>query len=263
MGTYSSSLSQADADARAENNLLTNGQNYANTNGTCALIYYNTQQSQNFTTEGCGANSIGGTVAYTVAANKYSSTISQADANRIALDEIAANGYTKANSTNRACTVTTAPYWESEETAQTQCQKDENGNYTGHLLRLMTDVNSNSATYNTTQFKDWGPNESICPHTPGSTPSLNGTGYQTSYGSGVYTGNPGSTITVTVTLLSSDPGGTLSGNVAGTVQLSGSGRHDVTNVMVMPSSGYISWSVTLSGNLGSSGGYISSNISFQ
>lgn len=37
MGAYSSDISQADADAQAQNDVYTNGQSYANAFGTCSL----------------------------------------------------------------------------------------------------------------------------------------------------------------------------------------------------------------------------------
>jgi len=36
-GTYGSDISQADADAQAQNDINANGQNYANASGTCGL----------------------------------------------------------------------------------------------------------------------------------------------------------------------------------------------------------------------------------
>ncbi len=39
--SYSSTISQADADAKAQNDINNNGQNYANSNGTCSISYDN------------------------------------------------------------------------------------------------------------------------------------------------------------------------------------------------------------------------------
>lgn len=61
-----------------------------------ATIYYNTEQSQVFTKD-CAVGFTGSNVTYTVPAGKYSSTISQADANRMATEEILQNGKTNAN----------------------------------------------------------------------------------------------------------------------------------------------------------------------
>jgi hypothetical protein len=102
-GTYNSTISQADADQQALNDIALNGQNYANVNATCALLYYNIQESQSFTRNNCGANFTGGTVTYTVPAARYSTTAGQTAANQLALDDIAANGQNYAN-TNGSCT---------------------------------------------------------------------------------------------------------------------------------------------------------------
>lgn len=67
------------------------------------LKYYNTQKSQTFTRNNCGTMGIGGSYTYTVSANKYSSTLSQADADQMAQNDINTNGQNAANS-NATCT---------------------------------------------------------------------------------------------------------------------------------------------------------------
>ncbi|HEX6429418.1 MAG TPA: DUF5977 domain-containing protein, partial [Niastella sp.] len=96
---YTSTISQADADAKAEQELLTLGQQQADNAGPqyCKQIFYNDPQSQPFTTQICGDGYEGGQVTYHVPANKYSSLISPGDANQKALREIAANGQAHAN----------------------------------------------------------------------------------------------------------------------------------------------------------------------
>ncbi len=158
--TYSSAISQADADAQAENNLLINGQAYANANGGCKLIYYNTIQSQVFTTECPEAGYIGGTVTYTVPANRYSSLINQAEADTLALDEIDANGQEYAN-TNGNCVTDTDPWWEWDEGSSTYCLT-VNGQLPAHQFMLATDRNPGSPTYNQTAWQDAGPTDA-CP----------------------------------------------------------------------------------------------------
>jgi hypothetical protein len=61
------------------------------------ILYYNEEQSADFTKNDCGTGYNGTTVTYTVAANMYTSVISQADANAKALADIAANGQAYAN----------------------------------------------------------------------------------------------------------------------------------------------------------------------
>jgi len=94
-GTYRSGISQADADARAQNDVTTNGQNYANTNGTCT--FYNTSTPSGTYTRACSPGGTGSSVTYTVAAGAYASTISQADANQQATNAVTANGQNYAN----------------------------------------------------------------------------------------------------------------------------------------------------------------------
>jgi hypothetical protein len=100
-GKYSSLISQADADAKAQAEITANGQAYANANGTCSIVaptyFYNVARSQVFTRNDCGTGT-GSQVTYTVPASTYSSTVSQAKANALAEADIVANGQNYANS---------------------------------------------------------------------------------------------------------------------------------------------------------------------
>lgn len=102
-GRYTSELSQADADQLATNDLIVNGQKWANETGQCVQTWYNAAQSATFTRNNCVAGYSGGSVTYTVNAGTYSSTISQADADQQATNDINANGQNYAN-TNGSCT---------------------------------------------------------------------------------------------------------------------------------------------------------------
>lgn len=189
--TYSSTVSQADADQKAVNDVNANGQNYANNNAVCTNIFItlrnnggspgtfgisvkntsgtvlygktvsdlpfsvavpaqsyiieitsmspmyaiingsekytynttaswntgnvvniqvsqtalfrNTAQSGTFTRNNCGSGYVGGSVTYTVGAGAYTSTISQADADQQAINDVNANGQNYANA-NGSCT---------------------------------------------------------------------------------------------------------------------------------------------------------------
>ncbi len=95
---YSSIISLADANSKAQAEANANGQGNANSVGGCsAPIFYNMAMSTTFTKNNCASDLEGTAVTYTVPANKYSSTISQADAKGKALAEIAANGQANAN----------------------------------------------------------------------------------------------------------------------------------------------------------------------
>lgn len=96
-GTYTSAVSQADADQKAVNDVNTNGQAYANT-FPCTQVWYNVEKSGYFTRNNCGSGSTpSGPVLYTVQAGIYSSTVSQADADQKAQDDVNANGQNFAN----------------------------------------------------------------------------------------------------------------------------------------------------------------------
>lgn len=155
--TYSSVLSQQDADIQAENYLLANGQAYANSNGTCTQVYYNVLRSQTFTKENCPIGYSGGTFTYTVPAGRYSSILNQAAADALADAEIAANGQAAANTNNTSnCVIDTDPIWEWLPGSPYYC-KLVGGVW--HLFVFMTNINPNSSTYNQTQWSDVGESE--------------------------------------------------------------------------------------------------------
>jgi hypothetical protein len=166
---YTSAISQADADAQAELDLNTNGPVNANNTGSCSVIYYNTAQSVTVSTQTCGDGYTGGSVTYTVPANRYSSLINVDSANKMAQDELNANAQAYANDPAHAvCTVNNSAVWIADSAAQTQCGS---GSQAGHLLALAHDVNPNSPTYNTTQWMDEGVN-SACPVQPPSSVTI-------------------------------------------------------------------------------------------
>lgn len=94
-GTYSSSISLADANAQAQNDINSNGQSYANTNGYC--FWGNTMLQVSFSKSNCIDGGVGSTVVYTIPANTFISQISQADADQKAQSDATANGQNYAN----------------------------------------------------------------------------------------------------------------------------------------------------------------------
>ncbi|MFT3948785.1 MAG: DUF5977 domain-containing protein [Agriterribacter sp.] len=158
---YTSGISQEDADLKAELDLLTNGQTYANTNGTCTQIFYNTAQTGSYTTQTCSTGYKGNTVVYTVPANTYSSLISVADANAKAQKEITANGQVNANK-NPSCSIDTSANWIADPDQTGAYCLTVNGQLPAHRFLLFKDLNPNSPTYNQTQWHDIGP-QSECP----------------------------------------------------------------------------------------------------
>ena len=97
-GAFSSTISQEDADNKAANELNTKGQNYANSHGHCTTIkWYNKEKKKLFQKTDCLVTEVGSFVEYVVPANRYSSTISQEDADEKALDDLELNGPSYAN----------------------------------------------------------------------------------------------------------------------------------------------------------------------
>jgi len=99
-GTYTSAISQADANSKAAAYLAANGTVFANSAATCT--FYNTFRSQTFVKNDCPANSSSGSFNYTVNAGTFSSLISQDDADAKAQNMINTNGQATANS-NLSC----------------------------------------------------------------------------------------------------------------------------------------------------------------
>lgn len=117
-GQFTSTVSQVDANNQAINWVQANKQTYANNYAQCILratawrgitpfciqrpVYYSVATSGTFNRNNCGSYYVGSAVTYTVAANTYSSMVSQADANSKAQADIDANGQNYAN-TNGTC----------------------------------------------------------------------------------------------------------------------------------------------------------------
>lgn len=94
-GAYTSIISQANADSLAQNDVNTNGQNFANTHASCTFI--NVLKSGRYARNTCVSESTTDSVTYTVAAGTYSSTISQAYADSLAQNDVKTTGQNYAN----------------------------------------------------------------------------------------------------------------------------------------------------------------------
>lgn len=111
-GQFTSTLSQEAANQLAINWVRENKQTYANVLGTCTVnptMYFNEKLTGEKQKDNCGSGYAGSIVTYTVAANKYSSLISQADANAKAqaeIDVVLTQAYANANGT---CTLLAVP----------------------------------------------------------------------------------------------------------------------------------------------------------
>lgn len=135
--TYSSTVSQADANQQAVNAVNAGGQAYANANATCT--WYNTAQSGSFTRNNCGTGGAGGTVTYTIAASTYSSTVSQADANQQAVNAVNTNGQAYANA-NAGCT------WYNQAMSQAFTRNNCPVNYIGESAIYSVAANTYSSS---------------------------------------------------------------------------------------------------------------------
>lgn len=97
-GKFSSTISQEDADRKAEAELNAKGQDYANSHGTCNTIkWYNDRKSKMFQKTDCEVTEVGSMVEYVVEASRFSSSVSKEDANQKALDALEAEGPGYAN----------------------------------------------------------------------------------------------------------------------------------------------------------------------
>ena len=97
-GQFSSSISQEDADRKAEAELNAKGQDYANYHGTCNTIkWYNDRKSKMFQKTDCEVTEVGSMVEYVVEAGRFSSSVSKEDANQKALEALEAEGPGYAN----------------------------------------------------------------------------------------------------------------------------------------------------------------------
>lgn len=97
-GQFSSTISQEDADRKAEAELNAKGQDYANSHGTCNTIkWYNDRKSKMFQKTDCEVTEVGSMVEYVVEASRFSSSVSKEDANQKALDALEAEGPGYAN----------------------------------------------------------------------------------------------------------------------------------------------------------------------
>ncbi|WP_264530380.1 DUF5977 domain-containing protein [Flavobacterium sp. N502540] len=104
-GTMSSNSSQADADDKGLIKFNTDGQNYANTNGTCT--FSSVSITGNFIKNNCVAGGVGQVVSYTLPAGSKTSTVSQADADSQAVALFNTNGEVNANTVG-VCTFSSA-----------------------------------------------------------------------------------------------------------------------------------------------------------
>lgn len=134
-GRFSSSVSKEDANQKALEALEAEGPGYANEHGTCETnLWYNVEKSKVFYKNDCEDGFIGAPYTYTVEAGKYTSDVSQEDANKKALDDIEKNGQDQAN-LNGEC-VTDPNYFVGKASARVQKNDCDAESQTGSFVDL-------------------------------------------------------------------------------------------------------------------------------
>ena len=134
-GRFSSSVSKEDANQKALEALEAEGPGYANEHGTCGTnLWYNVEKSKVFYKNDCEDGFIGAPYAYTVEAGKYTSDVSQEDADQKALDDIEKNGQDQAN-LNGEC-VTDPNYFVGKASARVQKNDCDAESQTGSFVDL-------------------------------------------------------------------------------------------------------------------------------
>lgn len=157
-GAYSSLISQEHADLLAQLVVDAQAQHYANTNGACESLYTSTEKSGTFYSDKCTNSQIPVAYTYTVPAAKYTSTISQEDADDQADEDLADYGQDRADLYG-GCNTSTTPLWESDVNPAMRCNN-------GATEVNMKDVNPNSSTYNQYQWKPMQNNTLNCGNNP-------------------------------------------------------------------------------------------------
>lgn len=134
-GRFSSSVSKEDANQKALDALEAEGPGYANEHGTCETnLWYNVEKSKVFYKNDCEDGFIGAPYTYTVEAGKYTSDVSQEDADQKALDDIEKNGQDQAN-LNGEC-VTDPNYFVGKASARVQKNDCDAESQTGSFVDL-------------------------------------------------------------------------------------------------------------------------------
>ena len=132
---FSSSVSKEDANQKALDALEAEGPGYANEHGTCETnLWYNVEKSKVFYKNDCEDGFIGAPYTYTVEAGKYTSDVSQEDADQKALDDIEKNGQDQAN-LNGEC-VTDPNYFVGKASARVQKNDCDAESQTGSFVDL-------------------------------------------------------------------------------------------------------------------------------
>ena len=131
-GTYTSTTSQAAANVLAQSaadaQVASGKQEYANSTGTCSIIYSNVAKSATVTRNNCTGGFAGSSVTYTVAAGTYTSLTSQAYVDGLAQSDVDANKQSYANA-NGTCPVVYYSISKSAGAYRNNCTLGYQGSY--------------------------------------------------------------------------------------------------------------------------------------
>lgn len=144
-GKFTSTVSQAAADLLAVQWVRDYKQDYANANGTCTInptVYYNVKLTGTLQKDDCESGYVGGDVTYTVPAFKYSSLISQEDADDQAQAELDATLTQTYANENGTCIL----YYYNNALDFTRQKNSCPSGYTGEVLKLHVPANTFSST---------------------------------------------------------------------------------------------------------------------
>lgn len=134
-GKFTSTVSQAAADLLAVQWVRDYKQDYANANGTCTInptVYYNVKLTGSLQKNDCDSGYLGTSVSYEVPAFKYSSLISQVDADNQAQAELDATLTQAYANDNGSCVLIFYNDYVEFSRAKNDCA----GGYTGQVLKI-------------------------------------------------------------------------------------------------------------------------------
>lgn len=125
-GTYSSTVSVEDANRKAREALALEGPAYANVHGECnQSVWKNQKMTKQYQKTGCDPDTEEGSmVDFTVEAGRFTSTVSQADADKQAEEYLDANGPAYANQHGECITVKWYNEPQSKQYQRTDCDPD-------------------------------------------------------------------------------------------------------------------------------------------
>jgi len=149
---HTSTISKADANQKAANDITVNAQNYVNAN--CQCSYFSVRMQQDFQKQGCGINEVGSTHTYIVPESTITSKISQQDADIIARARLLLEGQNNANQYGR-CIPTNLVY------ARVSVENLDPFTYTGNVVvRFYSDLQGTVAKSVSNLTVNWTKNVS-------------------------------------------------------------------------------------------------------